>query len=264
MAGTISDYLELELLDHVFKVGAFTVPTTLYIAVSTADPTDDGSGIAEPVGNGYARKLHDVWDAAASRASENTGVITLDAASGGDWGVITHWAMFDHISAGNMLAHGDLTAAKTINDGQQLSFLDGEIDISVTSGAMSTYLANKLLDHFLKTASFNVPTNIYFAACDTTVVDADTGSTISEPAGGSYARTVMDAWDTAAAGATENTNDVTFPTSTGSWGTIIDVALLDNATVGNLLFYAVLDSSAAIEDTDIFEFVAGAMDVTLD
>lgn len=260
MAGSISDYLELKLLDHVFKVDPYTVPTTLYIALSTANPTDDGSGIAEPVGNGYARKLHNTWDVAASRASENTGVITLDAATG-NWGSITHWALFDHISAGNMLAHGNLTTPRTVNDGQQLSFVDGEIDILVTSGAMSTYLANKLLDHFLKTAGYTVPTNIYFAACDTTVVDADTGSTISEPAGGSYAREIMNAWDSAP---TANTNVVTFTTATGSWGTIIDVALVDALTLGNILFYATLEDSAAVASDDILEFKAGFMIVTLD
>ena len=52
MAGTISDYLEDKLLDHVFENSAYTVPTTLYVALSTADPTDSGGSIAEPSGNG--------------------------------------------------------------------------------------------------------------------------------------------------------------------------------------------------------------------
>jgi len=30
---------------------------TVYMALSTADPTVDGSGISEPSGNGYARKV---------------------------------------------------------------------------------------------------------------------------------------------------------------------------------------------------------------
>ena len=87
--GTISDYLELEWLDHVFENGAFSVPTNIYIALSTADPTDSGGSIAEPSGNGYARKVINTWNTAASRAITNNGVITFATATGA-WGTITH------------------------------------------------------------------------------------------------------------------------------------------------------------------------------
>ena len=54
--GSIADYLENELSDHVMGVGAYTPPATVYLGLSTADPTDDASGLAEPSGNGYARE----------------------------------------------------------------------------------------------------------------------------------------------------------------------------------------------------------------
>ena len=47
---SFSDYAEGKVLDHVFNLAAFTQPT-LYLAVSTAAPTDAGSGAAEPSGN---------------------------------------------------------------------------------------------------------------------------------------------------------------------------------------------------------------------
>jgi hypothetical protein len=53
--GSFSNYLENELLDHVFGAAAYSAPATLYVGLSTADPTDDDSGLAEPSGNGYAR-----------------------------------------------------------------------------------------------------------------------------------------------------------------------------------------------------------------
>ena len=37
-----SDYLELEILDHIFGV-AYAQPT-VYLALCTADPTDAGTG----------------------------------------------------------------------------------------------------------------------------------------------------------------------------------------------------------------------------
>jgi hypothetical protein len=52
--GSLSDYYEKKFLDHVFNV-AFTAPSTLYIFLSTADPLDDASAVAEPSGFNYAR-----------------------------------------------------------------------------------------------------------------------------------------------------------------------------------------------------------------
>ena len=87
--GSISNYLENELLDHILGTGAYTKPT-VYVGLSTADPTDDASGNAEPSGNAYARVAHSAWDAATSRATENTGTCTFPQATG-SWGTITHW-----------------------------------------------------------------------------------------------------------------------------------------------------------------------------
>ena len=41
--GSLSDYVELEVLDHVLKTADWAQPAALYIGLSTADPTDDGS-----------------------------------------------------------------------------------------------------------------------------------------------------------------------------------------------------------------------------
>ena len=130
--GNFSNYLANELLDHIFKVGDYTAPTNIYIALSTADPGDDGSTISEPSGNNYARKVHNTWDTAASRATENTGAIEFNEATG-SWGTITHVAAFDSLTGGNMLAHGALSASKAIDNGDILRFADGELDVSFAS-----------------------------------------------------------------------------------------------------------------------------------
>ena len=80
--GSLSDYAEGKLLDHVLKVAAFTVPTNIYIALSTADPLDDGSGLTEPSGGAYARVLCNTWDTAASRKTANTNQANFPAATG--------------------------------------------------------------------------------------------------------------------------------------------------------------------------------------
>ena len=260
--GSLSDYSENELLDHVLKVGAYTQPTNIYVALSTADPLDTGAGISEPVGNGYARKVHNAWDAAAARLTENTGVVTFAQATG-SWGTITHYALFDAITAGNMLAHGSLTTSKAIVSGNTPSIADGEIDISFNAGAISNYLANALLDHMFKNTAYTVPTNLYVALSTATITDSDTGTTITEPSGNAYARKVYNTWDTAAAGASANSSAITFATPTGSWGLITYSALIDALTLGNMLLYGTATPNQTPDNGDTVEYPTGDYDVAM-
>ena len=50
----ISDYLEVNLIKHIFRTGSYTKPTTLAIALFTADPAETGVA-GEVSGGSYAR-----------------------------------------------------------------------------------------------------------------------------------------------------------------------------------------------------------------
>lgn len=263
--GSLSDALEIELLDHILQPGAFTVPTDIYLALSTADPLDDGSGIAEPGGNGYARVVCNTWDAAASRAIANTGAITYPEATG-SWGTVTHFAIFDAITGGNFLAHGSLSVSKAIGAGDNPAFAAGDVDISFNAAGLSDYLANALLDHVFKTSAHAPSVDMYVCLTNSATADADTGTTLQakEPTGvGSYARKNHNVYDAAAGGASENTGAITFVTATAAWGTITHAALTDHLTAGNMLLHFALDASKAIGTGDIAEFADGALDITL-
>ena len=259
--GSASNYLELKLLDHVLKTASYTVPTNIYVALSTADPLDTGAGIAEPVGNAYARTLCNTWATASARATSNQASVTFPAATG-SWGTISHYAVFDASSGGNMLGYGSLSTPNSVVNGNVVTFAIGEIDVTFNAGGFSTYLANKFLDHVFKVASFTVPTNIYVGLSTTTPTDA--GTNITEPATGAYARVQKNTWDAAAAGATENTGAITFPTASGSWGTVTYVVIYDASTAGNFLMYAALGASQAVVTGNVVEFDDGALDITLD
>ena len=127
--GSFNDYTENKVLDHVTGKTSFTKPTA-YVGLSTADPTDDASGLAEPSGSGYTRVTTSGadWDAAASGATANAAALTFPEASG-SWGTVTHFALFDASSAGNMLAHGTLDASRVITSGITPRFAIGELDI---------------------------------------------------------------------------------------------------------------------------------------
>jgi hypothetical protein len=129
MAGSFSDYLENELLDHVLKVGAYTQPTNIYVALFTVAPTDAGGG-TEVSGGSYARVQCNTWDAASGGASANTGAITFPQATA-NWGTVVAFALFDAVSGGNMLAWGDLAVSKAVDSGDTAEFAAGDLDVTL-------------------------------------------------------------------------------------------------------------------------------------
>lgn len=124
---SFSDYLENELLDHVFANAAYTSPTTVYLGLYTVAPTDAGGG-TEVTGAGYARQAC-AFDVAASGATANSAAESFTA-SGGNFGNVVAIGIFDAVSAGNLLAWDGITSA-TVNDGDTINFAIGAIDITL-------------------------------------------------------------------------------------------------------------------------------------
>ena len=125
---SFSDYWEVEILDHLFMKGAYGPLANLYIGLSTADPLDDWSGIAEPVGGSYARvsTAGADYNAAAAGSIDNANAITF-VASTGAWGLCGWVCIFDALVAGNGLASGALTLAKNVNNGDTARFAAGNL-----------------------------------------------------------------------------------------------------------------------------------------
>ena len=138
MAGSFSDYLENELLDHVFKTGAYTQPTHIYVALCTSAPDDDddGSDLAakECDYTSYDRVACNTWDAASGGATENTGAIEFPEKTGGDNDTATHFALLDannKSDADHVLAWGELDNSRSIVDGAVPTFDAGELDVTL-------------------------------------------------------------------------------------------------------------------------------------
>jgi len=123
----MSDYLENEILDHILGTGAYTMPSNVYVGLSTGSFNDDNSGI-ELTGNGYAR-VAITFGAAASAVASNNAAVEFPAASG-SWGTVSHFGLFDASSSGNLLIHGALTASKVIDTGDILKIATGDMDIT--------------------------------------------------------------------------------------------------------------------------------------
>lgn len=141
----MSNYLENQLVDHILRGQTFspTVPASVYVALYTAAPSDSGGG-TEVTGNNYSRvavsRALTAWagtqSAASTVASSGTGGVTSNNAAitfpvpSGSWGTVTHFAILDASTAGNLLFHGALTVTQTINTGNTVSFAAGQLQIT--------------------------------------------------------------------------------------------------------------------------------------
>ena len=127
---------------------------------------------------------------------------------------------------------------------------------------LSTYAANKLLDHITGDTDYNVPT-VYVGL--STANPGKTASGLAEPSGGSYARkAVAGLWSAAASGSKTNDTEIPFDLATGSWGTITYFALFDALTEGNMLWYGALTQSKIVVSGDTPKFDIGNFVLNLD
>lgn len=137
MAGSFSDFLELEILDHVFSAATYTPPVTLYVGLWTAALSDASVGTAgsEVSGGGYARVAvtnnATNFPAASSGSKSNGTTITFPTASA-SWGTATYCGLTDAVTGGNMLAWADLNSSKSIASGDTASFSIGALTITLT------------------------------------------------------------------------------------------------------------------------------------
>lgn len=135
----ITTYLANKLLDHALGTAEYTFPATVYVALYKTDPTIAGTQTNEVGGataTAYARQATD-FDASANGTCDNTSQITFtEAAAGDDWGTISHWAIMDALTAGNMLSFGEFTKAPAdphmhITAGMQYVIPAGTLDMSI-------------------------------------------------------------------------------------------------------------------------------------
>jgi hypothetical protein len=125
---------------------------------------------------------------------------------------------------------------------------------------MSNYLENAVINAVLRNTSYTSPAAVYVGLYTS---DPGEGNTGTEVSGGSYARTAV-TFGAPSNGVSTNSASVTFPTATGTWGTVTHVGILDASTSGNLLYYTALDASKSIASGDVFTISTGNLSVTLE
>lgn len=130
-----SNYLENKLLDHTLGNAAFTQPANLYLGLFTNDSGNAAANLEagtltdEVSGGSYARKIV-AFAAASGGSSATNATVTFDTATA-NWGTITHVAVMDASTAGNVLFWGAVTTSKTIENGDTFQVSSGNLTISL-------------------------------------------------------------------------------------------------------------------------------------
>lgn len=142
-AGALTDYLENKLIDHLFRATSYTAPANWYVALFTSSCSDSAAG-TEVSGGSYARVAvasgTTTWantqasgtgaSTGTSGTTSNSSAINFATPSAG-WGTVTYWGLYDASSAGNLLVCAALTASKTINSGDTVSFAAGALTVQI-------------------------------------------------------------------------------------------------------------------------------------
>ena len=125
---SFSNFLETEILDHVFAGAAYTAPTTKYLALFTAVADGETGSVTEVTGGGYARQT--VAFTTSGNTTSNNAAVEFPTATA-NYGTVTHVGVYDASSSGNLMAYATLSASKTIETGDVFRVPSGDLDITL-------------------------------------------------------------------------------------------------------------------------------------
>jgi hypothetical protein len=128
--GSFTNWAECKLL-NVMAGNELVTSVSMWCGLFTAAPSD-ASGGTEVSGGSYARKSSGAWGTCTGSEGfiENVATITYATASAA-WGSVSHFALLDDSSTGNMIAWATLTAARNVVTNDVAVFAVGSLTITL-------------------------------------------------------------------------------------------------------------------------------------
>jgi hypothetical protein len=129
---SFTNHLETLILQWAFTTGSATRPTAWHVGLFTAAPGEAGGG-TEVSGGSYARQS--ATFTVSGNLATNSAAIEWPAATA-SWGTISHAAVFDASTGGNMLGYATLQsggspATFTIGSGSVFRIPSSDLDITL-------------------------------------------------------------------------------------------------------------------------------------
>ena len=125
--------------------------------------------------------------------------------------------------------------------------------------SLSNTFETHVLNYLFTATSLTRPTALYVALF-TSNPDEDASGT--EVSGGGYAR--QSVAFTVSGNTASNLASIEFPTATASYGTVTHIGVFDASSGGNLIAYAALATSKAIDTGDVLRLPSSDLDITMD
>lgn len=128
----MSLYTRNKVLDHSLGKTSWTMPAAVAVALFNGDPSGAGTEVEASATDGYARQTLTI-DAAASGATQNSGVLTWGPNTGAGAWTVTYFAVYDSatVGAGNLLWYGT-TTNRTVNQNDSYQVAAADLDFSLT------------------------------------------------------------------------------------------------------------------------------------
>lgn len=132
-----SNYTENNVINALLRGVAFPLPTGTYLSLHTANPGESG-GNEVSTGNwpSYVRKdaangaaIDTGWNSPADGVTTNAQQVLYPSHNGASAITITHWAVFDAPTGGNMLAYAPLNTPRTLQPGDVFVFDAGALTV---------------------------------------------------------------------------------------------------------------------------------------
>lgn len=108
------------------------LPTKYYLGLSSTAPAVDGTNVTEPAGGGYARIQLTGLSAPTDGVVKNTTSLQFPESTS-TWGTVTHYAIYDAATEGNLLMFGTLNKARTVDSEVAMIIKPNTLTLSITN-----------------------------------------------------------------------------------------------------------------------------------
>lgn len=134
-----SNYTENNVINALLRGVAFPLPAKGFLSLHTANPGEAGGNeVSTAAWPSYVRKdaanggaIATGWGAPADGLSTNAQQILYPSHNGASAVTITHWAIYDAVTGGNMLTYAPLNTARTLQPGDVFVFDAGALTVQV-------------------------------------------------------------------------------------------------------------------------------------
>ena len=260
----MTNYFEQTMLNTARGITA-TAPAALYLALFLSDPTETGTAGTEVNYTGYVRQRLTLTTPTVD--SENNSIVgtansadiifpTPTAAAG----TVTHAAIYDAATGGNMLVYKQLAQSVVLNSETSPRFAAGELVLTMAYGNLHP-------DFKMKIFNWMRGTNISGFSPHLALFNGDPVNAGAELSGTDYARIplVFDAPVEQPSGQmmSSNTNAAASPPATSNWGTWAYGVIMTASTAGDKFFYKQNQGIYQMNNSAQVYVAAGAINIAL-